>query len=80
MRCAYLSTDEVNNTLALGGDGLPRWINKNECIVNEEVVLWYTLGVTHVPRVEEWPVMPVSRVGFRLVPDGFFDGNPFFSP
>lgn len=59
-----------------GGDGLPRWTSKNESIVNEEVVLWYTLGVTHIPRVEEWPVMPASRVGFRLVPDGFFTGNP----
>jgi primary-amine oxidase len=59
-----------------GGDGLPRWINKNQSIVNENVVLWYTLGVTHLPRVEERPIMPVSRVGFRLVPDGFFNGNP----
>jgi primary-amine oxidase len=59
-----------------GGDGLPRWIGQNENIVNENVVLWYTLGVTHVPRVEEWPIMPVSRVGFRLVPDGFFSRNP----
>jgi primary-amine oxidase len=59
-----------------GGDGLPRWVKQNESIVNEEVVLWYTLGVTHIPRVEDWPVMPVSKVGFRLVPDGFFGGNP----
>jgi len=27
-------------------------------------------------RPEDWPVMPVTRVGFQLRADGFFDGNP----
>jgi primary-amine oxidase len=27
-------------------------------------------------RPEDWPVMPVSTVGFMLRPNGFFDGNP----
>jgi primary-amine oxidase len=58
------------------GDGLPRYAGDNEQIVNEDVVLWYTLGLTHVPRPEEWPVMSVTRGGFRLVPDGFFVSNP----
>jgi primary-amine oxidase len=39
-------------------------------------VIWYTLGVTHIPRPEEWPIMTVHPAGFRLVPDGFFDHNP----
>jgi primary-amine oxidase len=30
----------------------------------------------HVPRPEDWPVMPVSSIGFHLKPDGFFDRNP----
>jgi primary-amine oxidase len=29
-----------------------------------------------VVRPEDWPVMPVSTVGFMLKPSGFFDGNP----
>jgi primary-amine oxidase len=29
-----------------------------------------------VVRPEDWPVMPVTRVGFQLRADGFFDGNP----
>jgi Cu2+-containing amine oxidase len=33
-------------------------------------------GVTHVPRVEDFPVMPVEHTGFTLKPDGFFNGNP----
>ena len=39
-------------------------------------MLWYTFGVTHVPRPEDWPVMPVEYTGFSLVPVGFFDRNP----
>jgi primary-amine oxidase len=39
-------------------------------------VLWYTLGVTHVPRPEDWPVMPVHRAGFKLLPLGFIGENP----
>lgn len=27
----------------------------------------YVFGVTHVPRLEDWPVMPVEHIGFNLV-------------
>ena len=37
---------------------------------------WYTFGVTHFPRPEDWPVMPVEYCGFQLIPVGFFDANP----
>jgi len=40
------------------------------------VVLWHTFGITHVPRPEDWPVMPVEHCGFLLSPAGFFDRNP----
>ena len=59
-----------------GGEGLPRWVADNEPLVNEDVVVWYTLGVTHIPRPEEWPVMPTTHVGFKLIPGGFFSRNP----
>jgi primary-amine oxidase len=59
-----------------GGDGLPRYGDDNESLVNEDVVLWYTMGLSHIARAEEWPVMPVSRAGFRLLPHNFFDRNP----
>jgi primary-amine oxidase len=39
-------------------------------------VLWHTFGPTHVPRPEDWPVMPVARCGFTLKPTGFFGRNP----
>ena len=41
-----------------------------------DVVLWYTFGVTHIVRPEDWPVMPVEYTGFLLMPVGFFDRNP----
>jgi primary-amine oxidase len=28
-----------------------------------------------VVRPEDWPVMPVTAVGFKLRANGFFDGN-----
>jgi primary-amine oxidase len=59
-----------------GGDGLARFAEKNERLTGEDVVLWYTCGVTHAPRPEDWPVMPTVRTGFRLVPHGFFTRNP----
>jgi primary-amine oxidase len=59
-----------------GGDGLPRWTAANRSVDNTDVVLWYAFGHNHVPRLEDWPVMPVSSIGFTLRPDGFFDRNP----
>jgi primary-amine oxidase len=59
-----------------GGDGLGRWSGNREPIESEDLVVWYTMGLTHLPRPEEWPVMPVHRIGFRLLPAGFFDRNP----
>ena len=62
--------------LSKGGDGLPMWTSANRSIDNQDVVLWYTMGITHIPRPEEWPVMNVHRLGFKLVPSGFFNRNP----
>jgi primary-amine oxidase len=59
-----------------GGDGLPRWARRNRAIENQDVVLWYSMGITHIPRPEDWPVMPVHKTGFKLIPNGFFARNP----
>jgi primary-amine oxidase len=56
--------------------GLPEWSEKDERIEGQDLVVWYTLGATHIPRTEEWPIMPVSRMGFDLVPCNFFEANP----
>ncbi|HEY4396940.1 MAG TPA: primary-amine oxidase [Acidimicrobiia bacterium] len=59
-----------------GGDGLPRWTAADRPIADTDVVVWHTFGVTHIPRPEDWPVMPVESTGFLLAPVGFFDRNP----
>jgi primary-amine oxidase len=59
-----------------GGAGLPEWIAQDRDLVDADVVLWHTFGVSHAVRLEDWPVMPVERVGFALRPVGFFDRNP----
>ena len=46
--------------------------NISEC----DLVTWLTFGVTHLPRPEDWPVMPVEYCGVHLIPVGFFDQNP----
>ncbi|OKI27077.1 hypothetical protein A6A25_07520 [Saccharothrix sp. CB00851] len=59
-----------------GGAGLPAWTARDRDLVDTDVVLWHVFGPTHLPRPEDWPVMPVDRSGFRLRPLGFCDRNP----
>ncbi|MBG6213005.1 MAG: primary-amine oxidase [Cryobacterium sp.] len=70
----YPTGDFVNQHS--GGAGLPAFIAANRDIDGEDIVLWHTFGLTHFPRVEDWPIMPVDTVGFKLRPDGFFDRSP----
>ena len=57
-------------------DGLPQWSARNRPISNNDVVIWYVAGITHIVRPEEWPVMPAHHMGFSLMPFGFFSENP----
>jgi primary-amine oxidase len=59
-----------------GGSGLPEWTAQDRSLVDTDLVVWHSFGVTHIPRPEDWPVMPVEYTGFSLVPVGFFDRNP----
>ncbi|HEX3842250.1 MAG TPA: primary-amine oxidase [Acidimicrobiales bacterium] len=59
-----------------GGDGLPLWTAADRPLIDTEIVAWHTFGVAHIPRPEDWPVMPVEYCGFHLVPVGFFGANP----
>ena len=59
-----------------GGDGLINWTEQDRPIENADVVLWYTFGHTHIPRPEDYPVMPTAYIGFMLKPNGFFTMNP----
>ncbi len=70
----YPTGDFVNQHA--GGAGLPEWVKADRSIDGEEIVLWHTFGLTHFPRPEDWPIMPVDTVGFKLRPEGFFDRSP----
>jgi primary-amine oxidase len=59
--------------------GLSSFISPAEGLggaAGSDVVVWHTVGMTHVPRPEDYPVMPTESISFRLVPHGFFDRNP----
>ncbi|HEV2033258.1 MAG TPA: primary-amine oxidase [Candidatus Dormibacteraeota bacterium] len=56
--------------------GLPAYQAADRPLANADAVVWYTFGAHHVPRPEDWPVMPAAYIGFHLKPTGFFMGNP----
>ncbi|KAK4402448.1 Primary amine oxidase [Sesamum angolense] len=69
------------------GEGLASWVKQNRSLEEADIVLWYVFGITHVPRLEDWPVMPVEHIGFVLQyakdavacgwqPHGFFNCSP----
>ena len=70
----YSAGDFVNQHA--GGAGLPAYAAADRDLDGRDIVLWHTFGLTHVPRPEDWPIMPVDRAGFTLRPVGFFDRNP----
>ncbi|MGW1682891.1 primary-amine oxidase [Saccharopolyspora sp. NPDC002376] len=59
-----------------GGAGIPAFTAADRSIDGEDIVLWHTFGLTHFPRPEDWPIMPVDVCGFTLKPVAFFDRNP----
>lgn len=59
-----------------GGAGLPAYTADDRSIDGEDLVLWHTFGLTHIPRPEDWPIMPVDYAGFWFKPYGFLDVNP----
>jgi primary-amine oxidase len=60
-------------------NGMTTWVQQNRSLENTDVVLWYTLGFHHIPRPEEWPIMPACRAGWKLLPYGFFARNPCYN-
>ena len=54
----------------------PVWTGANRPIAGTDIVAWYTMGMHHVVRAEDWPVMPAIRHEVTLMPFDFFDANP----
>ncbi len=70
----YAAGDQPNQGQV--GDGLPSYVADQADVDGEDLVVWFATGLTHVPRVEDFPVMNRETVGFSLRPQGFFDENP----
>ncbi|MGA2579600.1 MAG: primary-amine oxidase [Bryobacteraceae bacterium] len=70
----YAAGDYPNQSS--GGDGLSKWTEADRPVADTDIVFWYTFGHTHIPRPEDYPVMPTAYIGFLLKPNGFFEMNP----
>ncbi|KAH8725411.1 copper amine oxidase [Phaeosphaeriaceae sp. PMI808] len=68
----------VPQTSGEPSQGIPAWIEANPTanLVNTDVVLWHTFGLTHFPSPEDFPVMPAEPMTLLLRPRNFFTKNP----
>ena len=62
------STDDDPDTLARSAD--------DASIYDRDIVVWYSLGMTHFPWPENYPIMSDDRLSVTFRPDGFFVRNP----
>jgi primary-amine oxidase len=49
---------------------------RSQSTVDEDIVVWAVFGLTHNPRVEDFPIMPVETLTVSLKPADFFTRNP----
>lgn len=57
-------------------DGVADYAARKDNVRGEDLVVWATYGLTHNPRVEDYPVMPAEAITVALKPADFFDRNP----
>ncbi|GKZ39733.1 hypothetical protein AbraIFM66950_001034, partial [Aspergillus brasiliensis] len=57
-------------------EGVSDAVKRGDSVVDTDVVVWSTFGITHNPRVEDWPVMPVEIFQLMIRPADFFTANP----
>ena len=58
------------------GEGLPDYSAPAESVRARDIVVWYTVGLTHPPRIEDFPVMPAEMFGFSLHPQRVLRRRP----
>ncbi|KAJ9090730.1 hypothetical protein QFC19_009472 [Naganishia cerealis] len=57
-------------------DSVSYWAERDENVRNTDIVTYLTVGVTHIPRPEDYPVMPQETCMVMFKPVGFFARNP----
>lgn len=72
----FWAAGEFTNQSQFEAGGVQDAVARNDSVEDADVVLWSVFGITHNPRVEDWPVMPVERLELSLRPGDFFEGNP----
>ncbi|KAH7127907.1 copper amine oxidase [Dactylonectria estremocensis] len=55
---------------------LGTWAGRGDRVDNEDIVLWHSISLNHIVRVEDYPVMPCETMTVSLKPSGFFEQNP----
>lgn len=75
-RTERFAAGEFPNQSTGSEDGVHIWTQRDNKIVDEDLVVWYTFGMHHVVRLEDWPIMPRQNIGFKIEPHGFFNENP----
>lgn len=67
---------EFTNQSQTETDGVADAVARNDNVDNTDVVVWNVFGLTHNPRVEDWPVMPMEKHELHIRPADFFSSNP----
>ena len=67
---------EFTNQSQTESGGVADMAARGDEVENSDVVVWNVFGLTHNPRVEDWPVMPMEKHEIHLRPSDFFERNP----
>ncbi|EPE34296.1 Amine oxidase catalytic [Glarea lozoyensis ATCC 20868] len=59
-----------------GGTGVRSWADRKDDVQDQDIVVWVQFGINHVPRIEDFPVMPCEILKVSLKPVNFFERNP----
>ncbi|OCK83734.1 hypothetical protein K432DRAFT_290434 [Lepidopterella palustris CBS 459.81] len=59
-----------------GGHGVRSWADRKDNVKDEDIVVFVQFGINHVPRIEDFPVMPCEILKVHMKPVNFFDKNP----
>ncbi|XP_006453965.1 hypothetical protein AGABI2DRAFT_196562 [Agaricus bisporus var. bisporus H97] len=72
----YPAGKYVPQTRETPTDSIGNWVKGENPTDGEDILVYFTVGTTHIPRPEDWPVMPVDAFRVTLKPVSFFKVNP----